>query len=670
MQKIRWGIIGPGSIAANYAQGLAECESGELLAIASRSADRRSAFGGKFGVAPDKRYDSYAALCADPDVDAVHVATPHPFHAEQALMAIRAGKHVSIEKPMALNEAEAVALVEAALQEGVFLREAFMYLHHPQIAKLVEILKSGTLGRIRHIRAVFGFAAGFNPDSRLYDFDMAGGGILDVGGYPVSAARMIAGIAHGRFADPVAVRGAGRLGQTGVDEEAYGLLQFADGLVAEVACAVAQRQGELIEVSCDAGSVRLDNPWVPGRNAGPSDATLVVTRDGVEKRIDIRDARILFAFEAEAASQAIMAGKREVDFPGMTHAGSVGNARVLDAWRRELGYATFAEQPHAVRRLAGVLPAGLPKVSAVTLPGMDRPVSQLIMGCDNRETPAEGALVWDAWMEAGGTTFDTAHVYGRGLHETVLGQWIRSRGVADQVMVIAKGAHSPYCLPGAIGAELGVSLDRMGLSHAPIYIMHRDNLDVPVGEFVDAIAAERAAGRIGIWGGSNWSVERFAEAAAYAKANGLEPPRILNNNLSLAVMERPVWPGCVTSNTPETLAFLRQGGAAHISWSSQARGYFLPAELRDRLPADTAPETCFGSAANAERRARAERLAEERGLSAHNVATAWVLAQSFPSLALIGPRSPGEIASTLPALGLSLTAGEVAWLNLERDDVG
>ena len=132
-------------------------------------------------------------------------------------------------------------------------------------------------------------------------------------------------------------------------------------------------------------------------------------------------------------------------------------------------------------------------------------------------------------------------------------------------------------------------------------------------------------------------------------------------------MEKPVWAGCITSNTPETLADLRDTNMTHLSWSSQARGYFLPLTLRNRLPADTAPETCFGSPANAERRSRAETLAAERGVSAHNVATAWVLSQSFPSLALIGPRSPGEIASTLPGATLTLSQAEVLWLNLERD---
>jgi aryl-alcohol dehydrogenase-like predicted oxidoreductase len=210
-----------------------------------------------------------------------------------------------------------------------------------------------------------------------------------------------------------------------------------------------------------------------------------------------------------------------------------------------------------------------------------------------------------------------------------------------------------------------MSLDRLGLDSVPIYILHRDNPAVPVGEFVDALNALHDRGLIGIFGGSNWSPDRLTEANRHAAKVGQKGFSVLNNNLSLAVMERPVWAGCLTSNTPESLAMLRDTQTVHLSWSSQARGYFLPPALRDRLPADTAPETCFGSPANAERRRRAEDLAAARGVTAHNVATAWVLCQSFPSLALIGPRSPAEIASTLPGAALRLTPDEVAWLNLE-----
>ncbi len=304
-------------------------------------------------------------------------------------------------------------------------------------------------------------------------------------------------------------------------------------------------------------------------------------------------------------------------------------------------------------------------IPKVKLPGVARPVSQLIIGCDNKETMADGAPVWDAWLAAGGNAFDTAHIYGGGKLETALGQWIKARGIENEVIITAKGAHTPNCTPEAIGTQLTQSLDRLQISRAPIYIMHRDNPDVPVGEFVDALNREIKLGRINIYGGSNWSIARFEHARTYATAKGLQGPSILNNNLSLAVMEKPVWAGCATSNNADTLAYLRTNAITHFSWSSQARGYFLPAELRDRLPDDTRPETCFGSEANAERRRRAETLAAKHNVTANNIALAWVLQQSFPSFALVGPRSAEELASSLPALTVRLTPGDLTHLNLE-----
>ncbi len=308
---------------------------------------------------------------------------------------------------------------------------------------------------------------------------------------------------------------------------------------------------------------------------------------------------------------------------------------------------------------------GMTTIPRRSLPGIALPLSQLILGCDNKDTWEEGAPVWDHWLEAGGNGFDTAYVYGGGKHEKALGEWIARRGVAEQVVVTVKGAHTPHCTPEAIGRQLAESLERLHLNFAPIYIMHRDNPDVPVGEFVDALNGLRAAGKIGVFGGSNWSVERFAAARAYASVRELQPPLILNNNLSLAVMTKPVWAGCISSNDAETLKYLRDTATAHFSWSSQARGYFLPEELRNRLPEDTRPETCFGGHANAKRRRRAEELAVKYNVTANNIAVAWVLAQEFPSFALVGARTADEIDSSLVACGVQLTGDEVRWLNLE-----
>jgi predicted dehydrogenase/aryl-alcohol dehydrogenase-like predicted oxidoreductase len=668
MTQIRWGIIGPGAIAHNFADGLKEAPSGRLTAIASRDTDRRRLFGDAYEISERKRYAEYPLICADPDIDAIYIATPHPFHAEIAIMAMRSDKHVLCEKPAGVTAAQVTALTEVAAQQGVFFMEALMYRCHPQIARMVEIIQSGMIGDIRHIHATFGFKAPFSTDSRLYDRALAGGSILDVGGYPISLARLVAGAATGRpFENPQTLKAVGHLGAaSGVDEECYALLQFSNGIIAECGVAVRRNMENSARIVGSTGQIHLPDPWIPGRNAGPSDAILEVTSNGRTRSEHIRRPEHLFAFEAEIASRAIADGLNEPASPAMSWSDSIGNAESLDNWRREVGYIFTSADTAVNRVISGVVPPGLPKIPRRKISGIDRLVSSLIMGCDNKAYFADGAIVWDAFMEAGGNAFDTAFDYGGGRHEAALGEWIAARDIADDIVVTAKGAHTPYCTPRSIETQLTLSLDRLRLDHVPIYIMHRDNRDVPVGEFIDALNRLRQDGRIGIFGGSNWSIKRFGEANAYAFENGLEPLRILNNNLSLAVMEHPVWSGCVTSNAPGTLNYLRTNNIVHLSWSSQARGYFLPSDLRGRLPRETGPEQCFGSDANAERRSRAETLAEEIGVSTHNVATAWVLAQSFPSFALIGPRSPGEIVSTLPAFNVDLTPNDLAWLNLER----
>ena len=668
MKMVNWGIIGPGNIAANFAQGLAESGSAELVAISSRNAARRDAFAEKFGVSGARRFGQCRDLLALDHVQAVYVATPHPFHAEIAVAAMRAGKHVLVEKPMGLVRGEVVAMTEVARQQDVFLMEGWMYRCHPQMARLGELIRAGEIGKLRHIRASFGFASTFDAVSRLDDPALGGGAILDVGIYPVSFARFVAGQAlKADFADPIETASLGLLGAAGADESAHALLRFDQGIVAECATSIRVQMENTAELTGTRGRIFLANPWVPGRNAGPSDAVIEVTTGDTTRHETLSDPRILFAHEADYVSRAILAGKRQAESPAPSWNDSIGNATVIDAWRASLGYALPGETPAGIRQIPGLMPLGLPQIPRIPISGLKGEISTLIMGCDNRDTLAEGAIVWDAWWEAGGNGFDTGFVYGAGRHEEVLGQWMAARGVSKQAQVIVKGAHSPYCLPDVIRVQLQISLERLQIERAPIYILHRDNPDVPVGEFVDALNALRDEGLIGAIGGSNWSAGRFAEANAYANANNLQPLTILNNNLSLAVMEKPVWPGCVTSNTAETLAFLRDSDTAHLSWSSQARGFFLAPGERSELPDDTAPDTCFASAANKERKARATALAREMGVHPHNIATAWVLGQSFPSLALIGPRSPGEIASTLPALSLALSGSDLRRLNLEAD---
>ena len=155
---VQWGIIGAGNIARAFARSLANSTTGRLVAVGSRSRQKADRFAAEFNVS--HAHGSYEALLADDHVQVVYVATPHPHHAEWSIRAAEAGKHILCEKPLALNHAEAMAVIEAAIRYDVFLMEAFMYRCHPQTAKLVELLRNSVIGDVRIIQASFGFQTG------------------------------------------------------------------------------------------------------------------------------------------------------------------------------------------------------------------------------------------------------------------------------------------------------------------------------------------------------------------------------------------------------------------------------------------------------------------------------------------------------------------------------
>src|SRR6185437_9912576 len=308
--KVRWGILGPGGIAKAFAGGVEHSRTGELVAIATRNPDKPGLANDFPGARVLKGYD---ALLADPEVEAIYIATPHPFHAEWAIKAVAAGKHVLVEKPMGLTAFEADAMMHAARQAGTFLGEAFMYRLHPQTAKLVDLVKAGAIGEVRAIKSSFGFAMPrFMPEHRLYANDLAGGGILDVGGYPVSMARLIAGAAAGKpFLDPVKVGGAAHLGEAGTDEWAAAILTFANGILAEVSCSVSLAQDNVLRILGTTGRIDVDNFWFAGGKEGGKGIIRVIPREGEAHDVEVDEPGWLYSFEVDAAGEAIRAGRQE-----------------------------------------------------------------------------------------------------------------------------------------------------------------------------------------------------------------------------------------------------------------------------------------------------------------------------------------------------------------------
>jgi predicted dehydrogenase/aryl-alcohol dehydrogenase-like predicted oxidoreductase len=660
---VRWGILGPGNIAKAFAGGVAHSRTGKLAAIATRDPGRP----GLAEAFPGARIvEGYEALLRDPDIDAVYIATPHPSHAQWAIRAAEAGKHVLCEKPMGLSAFEADAMIHAARKAGTFLGEAFMYRLHPQTSKLVDLVRSGIIGDIRMIKSSFGFAMpGFMPEHRLYSNDLAGGGILDVGGYPVSMARLIAGAAAGQpFLEPDQVSGAGHLGQSGVDEWASAVLRFPNGIVAEVSCSISLNQDNVLRIFGSTGRLEVADFWYAGGKEGGTGKISIIRADGSEV-VEVAEKGWLYAFEVDAAGDAILAGQQELTWPGMSWADSLGNLRVLDKWRAAVGLEYGIEK--AERRVNTISGRKLgPNGTAIPkrrIPGLARPASVLALGFEDFRTFASGSILLDAFYEAGGNIFDTAYVYGGGRTEALLGDWLKNRGVREQSIVIGKGAHTPVCYPDVIAKQLTQSLERLKTDYVDIYFMHRDNLDVPVGEFVDAMDAEVKAGRIrGPFGGSNWTRERMDEAIAYADRNGKQRPGALSNNFSLAEMLEPIWPGCITSSTEEWKAWLTARQMPNFAWSSQGRGFFTERAGRDKRDNEELVRVWY-SEKNFGRRDRTVELAARLGKSPIHVALAYVLAQPFPSIPLIGPRTLGELDDSLQALDIALSTNDVDWLD-------
>ena len=328
---LNWGILATGGIARAFAGGVAHSTRGRVVAVGSRSPESAEAFARQFNL--PRAYGSYEALLADPEVQAVYIGTPHPQHAEWIIQAAKAGKHVLCEKPIAMTRAEAATSAAVCRTRNVLLMEAFMYRCHPQTAKIVELVRSGVLGRIGLVQAAFGFANAFDPNNRFWNKALGGGGILDVGCYPVSFSRLIAGADSGvAFANPVAVSGAVHLHvDGGVDTWAAATLQFESGMMAQVSTSIAGTQDNAVRIYGKDGWLHVPEPWVPGREGAAVTIHHFRGADPVPEAIVVPSPGWLYGLEADAFADALAAGHRDV--PQMSVDDSLGNMAVLDAWR-------------------------------------------------------------------------------------------------------------------------------------------------------------------------------------------------------------------------------------------------------------------------------------------------------------------------------------------------
>lgn len=333
-KRLQWGILGAGMIAGTFAKGVSRSQSGQVVAVASREQAKASEFAASHGIG--SAYGSYEALLADAQVEAVYIATPHPQHLEWILKAAAAGKHILCEKPLTMNAQQAERAIEACRAAGVMLMEAFMYRCHPQTQKLLQVIRGGLIGDVQLVQASFSFNAPFDPSHRLFNPELGGGGIMDVGCYTSSVARLLAGLACGQpYEDPEYVEGSAVLHpETGVDTVAAATLRFGSGVLAQLSCGVSLYQESVVRVFGSHGWILVSDPFLPNVDGGVSRMQAYLAGGKCPDMIRVESGP-LYAMEADAFARALAKGLREV--PENPLGDTLGNMRTLDRWRASVG---------------------------------------------------------------------------------------------------------------------------------------------------------------------------------------------------------------------------------------------------------------------------------------------------------------------------------------------
>lgn len=317
---VRWGILAPGGISGAFASALQEADGAELAAVGSRDAGRARVFAEKYGFA--RAHGSYADLAADTDVDAVYIGTPHTFHERDTLLCLENGKHVLCEKPFAINAGQARRMVEVALDGDRLLMEAMWTRFLPSLIRVRELIASGAIGEPRTLTADFGFQAADDPKSRLFNPDLGGGALLDLGVYPVS-------LAHWLFGAPVEINGAANLGPTGVDDDSAILLRHQGGEITTAFMSFRVDTPRTATIQGTGGWIRLHQPWW-----GASRITIGLN-EGREETVafDLRGGG--YTHMAEAFMDLIREGARDSEV--ISQAESVSIMETMDTLREGWG---------------------------------------------------------------------------------------------------------------------------------------------------------------------------------------------------------------------------------------------------------------------------------------------------------------------------------------------
>ena len=659
--NLRWGIIGPGAIARVFATAIDGLEGHEIVAVGSRDPQRAVAFNAERGYR-DAAAGTYRDLVRNEAVDAVYVASPHSGHLEHAALALRHGKAVLCEKPLCVNASEARRLCAIARERGLPLLEAMWTRFLPATRRAADWIANGTIGEPSRVVCAFGFRAQFDPESRLYDPELAGGSLLDIGCYTLSLASLVFGerVTGGDFPQ-IEVRAD--LAPSGVDEYCKVVLRFGDGAEAYLESSISGALSATGVIQGDRGRIVIADFWRAQQLKLECEAKEVAT---------LECPFLCNGYEYQALELARMLRDGDVESPLLPHAESIGLLELMDELRRRIGVQYPFESSIGVT-------VGTHRAMTYR-PFAERHLPRLVLGTmpltnDSQAAQDDADALLDAAFEHGISAVDTGHVYGNGASERAIGSWLERRGLADDVFVLSKGCHpdaaGPRVNPEALAGDLAESLDRLRLPAVDLYMLHRDDPAVPVGEMVDAFAEHLAAGRLRAYGFSNWTRARIEEACDYAEANDRPMPAASSPNFSLADQVNDPWGGGCVTLTGKAAAddrdWHRNTGMAIFAWSSLARGLFSGRVTRRGLAADPglvdeACRTAYVHDVNLARLDRVMEFAEAGGASVPQIALAWVLGQDLPLHAIVGAATEQEVEDLAAAAALTVNDEELEWL--------
>ena len=338
MNKLRWGILSTGNIARQFCEGVAKSHRCTLTAVGSRKLESAQAFAKEHQI--PTAHGDYAALIADPAIDAIYIGLPNHMHHQWTLRSLQAGKHVLCEKPLASNAAQAQEMFDAASKAGRLLVEAFMYRSHPLIHAVTNAVRTGRIGQLRMIRTSFCFAVKNMATNIRFSTEMAGGGLMDVGCYCINFARHLAG------QEPNRMTATAHLHPSGVDDLATGTLGFPSGVLASFTCGMIAHADNTASILGSEGFIEIPVPWkptakstyilsrgIPPRMDQPQSTGTTSPATAPRETINIDTGGGLYDLEADDFAAAVANEKS----PVITPQDSLGNMRVLDELRRQVG---------------------------------------------------------------------------------------------------------------------------------------------------------------------------------------------------------------------------------------------------------------------------------------------------------------------------------------------